>query len=146
MILPVSFSAGIYQINQLITDFIAYPLGDGAISSLQYSRTLQEFPLGVIIISVSTICLPLFSRLLSEQNIHQLQSVFRRNFRMLFFIINPIVFITILCSEDIVRLLFKGYHFNQVSVNMTSICLTIHIIGLIPIFIAKMQQTLLFSF
>ena len=60
LMLPVSFSAGIYQINQLITDFIAYPLGTGSISSLQYSRTLQEFPLGVIIISVSTICLPLF--------------------------------------------------------------------------------------
>ena len=60
--------------------------------------------------------------------------------------ITPIVFITILCSEDIVRLLFKGYHFDQVSVKMTSICLAIHIIGLIPIFIAKMQQILLFSF
>ena len=47
LMLPVVFSAGIYQINIMLLDPIALSLGEGAASSLNFSTRLQELTLGV---------------------------------------------------------------------------------------------------
>ena len=47
LLVPTIFGAGVYQVNVLVSQAIAWGLGDGAVSSLQYSSRLLELTLGV---------------------------------------------------------------------------------------------------
>ena len=44
---PTTLGVGVYQLNVLISQAIAWGIGDGAVSSLQYSSRLLELTLGI---------------------------------------------------------------------------------------------------
>ena len=58
LLVPTIFGAGVYQVNVLVSQAIAWGLGDGAVSSLQYSSRLLELTLRVFAVAISTIVLP----------------------------------------------------------------------------------------
>ncbi|MGE3624193.1 MAG: murein biosynthesis integral membrane protein MurJ, partial [Bdellovibrionales bacterium] len=59
---PGALGAGAAQINMLLSTILASTLTTGAVSWLSYADRLQQLPLGIIGIAVSTTLLPLLSR------------------------------------------------------------------------------------
>ena len=65
---PTTLGVGVYQLNVLISQAIAWGIGDGAVSSLQYSSRLLELTLGIFSVALSTAVLPALSRFVAERN------------------------------------------------------------------------------
>ncbi|MDD3445823.1 MAG: murein biosynthesis integral membrane protein MurJ [Zavarzinia sp.] len=63
---PAVIGAGIYQVNVLIDMVLASLLPEGTVSYLFYADRLNQLPLAVIGIAISTALLPLLSRQLAE--------------------------------------------------------------------------------
>ena len=59
---PAAFGSGVVQINLFVGVFIASWLPTGAISYLNYADRLNQLPLSVIGVAVSTALLPILSR------------------------------------------------------------------------------------
>ena len=66
---------------------IAYPLGEGAMSSLSWAQRLYQFPLGVFGIAVATAIYPLLAKQMDD-NI-ALSSTIRRGLRLVVFVALP---------------------------------------------------------
>ena len=62
LILPATFGAGIYQISQFVDTFFATSLPQGSLSLLKYADRLNQMPLGIVGIALSTAILPMLSR------------------------------------------------------------------------------------
>ncbi len=90
----------------------AYPLREGALSSITYAQRLYQFPLGVLAISLATAALPQFSRLAARQEWAAWGDEFRRSLRLASFEgllagVPMIVF-----AEPMIRLLFQYRRFD----------------------------------
>jgi putative peptidoglycan lipid II flippase len=59
---PGAIGAGAGQINMLLSTILASTLPTGAVSCLSYADRLEQLPLGIVGIAVSTTLLPLLSR------------------------------------------------------------------------------------
>ena len=99
--LPGFFSAGIYQINIIISYFIASSLYTGAITSLTLSNRILELILGVLVVSITTVLLPQLASLVARQNFAQAQKKLALLLTTL-----PTVGFLIFTGKDIIQILF----------------------------------------
>jgi len=126
VMIPVIFSTGVYQINILFIDPLALKLGDGPLSALYYSLRLQEFPLGIIIVSISTVILPLFSAHTANNNHDALTRDFCRAIVLLTLLVLPITVFSVGFRNNIIFALFASGSFNAESTALTADCFLFH--------------------
>ena len=130
LISPTIIGMAAYQVNDLVSVVLAGNAGEGVVSSLQYSLRLQELILGIFAVSIGTVLLPsLAGYAKSSQwdifNRHLISAV-----NIIAFITIPITFFALLQGENLIRLLFHGYHFDDISVKLTLSAFTFHMPGL----------------
>ena len=65
---PAIIGNGAYQINLLIDMILASTLPDGSISYLYFADRINQLPLGVLGIAISTALLPILSKHVKEKN------------------------------------------------------------------------------
>ena len=128
---PAVFGAGIYQINIIVSNLIATTLGEGALSSLNYSNRLLELVLGVFVVSSITALLPKLSHLFASGQMGEIDNYLATFLNLVTFVTLPITVVTFVLSEEIVTVLFKRGVFDQTSMLMTAGALRLHILGLI---------------
>lgn len=142
---PVIFSSSIYQINQIIIDPIVVHLGPGAVSALQYSVRLQELPIGIVIVSLTTVALPTLSSMTSSKNTYYLQEKINQLIRFIIIALAVIIPVGIIARENIVYLLFKSGQFDLKAVSITSECLMFHLLALLPIGFHRVLTSVFFA-
>lgn len=133
------FGMGIYQINVAVSNAVASYLGEGAVSSLQYSNRLMELTLGVFIISISTVILPAMARQLSAGRRGEALETLAFAVRMVVFISLPAALGLILLRYPVIRLLFtfSGGRFDEVSTDLTAWAVVFHLLGLVPLGLSR---------
>ena len=128
--LPGFFSAGIYQINIIISYFIASSLYTGAITSLTLSNRILELILGVLVVSITTVLLPQLASLIARQNFAQAQKKLKNALLLTSFLTLPVTVGLIFTGKDIIQILFLRGEFNQNSLELTYQALLFHAPGL----------------
>jgi len=137
LLLPATFSAGIYQINVLVSQAIAYTLPQGSVSSLQYSSRLLELTLGVFAVSVSTVILPRLSKEAGRGDKGAMRETLAYALRLIAFICLPATVGLLLLRSPIVSVLFERGAFDQESLSMTTTALLYHAPGLLFIALGR---------
>lgn len=145
LVLPVFFSASFYQINQILLDPLALYSGEGGLSALLYSVRIQELPLGVIVISISTVFLAKFSFLAKESNWEEFGDKLTKSLFFLCLVITPVVFLAIISNQEIVSLLFYSEKINRSKSALISSCLLFQLIAIFPIALSRIYQAVFFS-
>jgi len=127
---PALLGFGVYEINIATSQLIATYLGEGAISSLQYSNRMMELPLGIFVAAISTVILPT----LAEKGHARDMDGYRHN---LGFALRSVLLLTILAAAFLFIMrkpmftVLLGYGaFSQTSINLTAFAFMFHIIGL----------------
>ena len=69
LLAPAIIGNGAYQINLLIDMILASTLPDGSISYLYFADRVNQLPLGVLGIAISTALLPILSKHVKERNV-----------------------------------------------------------------------------
>lgn len=133
LMLPVVIGAGVYQINVLISEFIAAFLEEGSVAALRFSNTLMELVLGVFIISIATVILPVLSEKSAKGDLEGMRENLAFSLRLTFLITLPATFGLMILRYPIVTMLFRYGRFNLSSVDMVSGALLFHAAGLVGI-------------
>lgn len=90
----------------------AYPLQEGALSTLTVAARLYQFPLGVLVVSLGTAALPAFTRLAAREQWGEWGGEVRAALRMAVFMGLLAGTAMLLMPEALIRLLFEYGEFN----------------------------------
>jgi putative peptidoglycan lipid II flippase len=130
LMVPATVGAGVYQINALISQFIAASLEEGSVAALRFSNTIVELVLGVFIISISTVILPALSEKSSEGDPEAMKRILNFALRMTFLVTVPSTFGLMILRVPIVNMLFRYGKFTENSTAMVSYAILFHAIGI----------------
>jgi putative peptidoglycan lipid II flippase len=105
---PAVFAQSVTQINIIVVNTImAGMLGKAAITYLYYGNRLMQLPLGVFAVAIATATLPVISRHIAKEEIHQAIATYSFALRLAFFITIPATVGMIVLSLPINGLLFQ---------------------------------------
>jgi putative peptidoglycan lipid II flippase len=140
-IVPVVLGAGVYQINIVIDIIAGSLLSAGSISYLFYADRIYQLPLALIGISIATILLPSISKNSTFDNLENKQKA------LLFGIILglPASIGLIVLAQPIIKIIFLGGDFLEEDVILTSLCLMIYSISLLPNILIKIILPFFYS-
>lgn len=130
LMIPGTVGAGVYQINTLVSQFIAATLEEGSVAALRFSNVLVEVVLGIFIISISTVILPALSEKSSRGDRAGMKHSLAFALRLVFLITLPAMFGLIVLRFPIIRMLFKYGQFTERSTEMVAYALLFHAPGI----------------
>lgn len=128
--LPVALGAGIYQVNLTINTALASWLPAGSVSYLFYADRVNQLPLGVVGIAVSTALLPLLSRHLRAGHGAAAMHSQNRAIEFTLLLTLPAATALIVLAEPIMSVLFQRGAFGPTEAAATAIALAAYASGL----------------
>ena len=142
LLIPNILSGGIVQINQFVGIIFASSIS-GAISWLYYADRIVQLPLGIFIISITTIMLTVLSKekINAESKLQKINSSFMLILTITFLCVVGLLVI----SELIVDVLFKRGQFGYGDAKATSDAIVMYAIGLPAFGLIKLFSTIFFS-
>jgi len=146
LLVPTLFGAGVYQVNVLISQAIAWGLGAGAVSSLQYSQRLLELTLGVFAIAISTVALPSLASDAALGAKERVSDTLLYSVRLCCFICFPVTAALLLLSRETASLLFERGAFGLVSSSTTAYAISFHILALTHIALARVLVPVYYAY
>lgn len=146
LIVAALFGTGAYQLNILLTTNFASRAGVGVVSSLSFSARIEEFVIGVFVISLSTVILPELAENAKSKNFGKLSDNLDYALKFVAFVSIPATVFMLFNSDEIVRLLLGYGKFGETSVKLTSDALKFRIAGLFFIAVSRMMMSLFYAF
>ena len=146
LLVPTLFGAGVYQVNVLVSQAIAWGLGDGAVSSLQYSSRLLELTLGVFAVALSTVVLPSLAADAAAGAVDKVQATVLYALRLTCFICLPMTAALMLLGTETASLLFQRGAYSSLSSSMTGYALVFHMVGLTHIALGRVFVPVFYAF
>ena len=130
LIVPTIIGMAAYQLNDVVSTALAGKAGTGIVSSLQYSLRLQELILGIFAVSIGTVILPDLSGLAKKELWSDFNEMLVQAAKIMALISIPITFLSLLCGQEIISLVYKSKKFTDESVRLTLVAFRMHIAGL----------------
>ena len=146
LLVPTMFGAGVYQINVLVSQAVAWGLGSGSVSSLQYSSRLLELTLGVFAIALSTAILPNLASDATKKNFENIRQTLLFAIRLSCLVCFPVTAGLFLVRTETVSILFERGSFDHNSTAMTAYALAFHIGGLTFIALSRIILQVFYAF
>ena len=146
LLVPTLFGAGVYQVNVLISQAIAWGLGTGAVSSLQYSQRLLELTLGVFAIAISTVALPSLAADAAVGAKERVSDTLFYSIRLCCFVCFPVTAALLLLGRETASLLFERGAFGVVSSATTSFAIAFHVLALTHIALSRVLVPVYYAF
>ena len=128
---PVLIGVAVNQVSVIVDRSIASTLVEGSISALNYANKLNQFVMGMFIVSISSVIYPMLSKLSTENNKEKFNKSIVTSCNTITLIVIPITVGAIILAEPIVKLLFQRGAFDARATHMTAIGLQFFSIGLI---------------
>jgi putative peptidoglycan lipid II flippase len=127
---PTIIGMAAYQLNDLVSSYLATRSGVGVLSSLQYSLRLQELILGVFAVSIGTALLPDLGENAKKGDWRQYNDKLITAMDLIALITIPVTFISLSQGNNLIRLLFEGRSFTEESAQLTMAAFRFHMPGL----------------
>lgn len=143
--IPVLIGVLVNEVNIIVDKAIASTLHVGAISALNYSSGIQEFVVGVVILSIITVVYPLMSEFSGKKQYQQLKDLYNRTVFMNLFLVIPATIGLMVFSKEITSLLFFRGAFDEVSLAITQKSLFFYALGIIGISLNTIGQRVFYS-
>jgi putative peptidoglycan lipid II flippase len=134
LMLPGTFGAGVTQLNLVVSTAIASLLPTGAVSYLYYADRLNQLPLGVVGIAVSTAILPSLSRQVRTGDDAAAQATQNRGLELALLLTLPAAVGLGVLAQPILATLFQRGAFDAAATAATAPALTAYAAGL-PAFV-----------
>ena len=131
--LPTTFSAGVVQINALVSTVVALNLVAGGAMAVQTSSRLMELVLGVFTVALSTSLLPALSRQRARNDDAAMAESLFRGIGVMSMITVPAALGLILAGPSVIAVLFERGAFDARGTRLTYTALIYHAMALIPI-------------
>ncbi|MBU6398822.1 MAG: murein biosynthesis integral membrane protein MurJ [Verrucomicrobia bacterium] len=110
--LPGTIGVAAFQLNVVLTQSLAFWVGDSIVASFNYAVRLMELPQGVFGISLATYLLPTLSGLAAERKYADFRATLKQSLGYLAFVNLLASALLVALAEPIIRLLFERGEFS----------------------------------
>lgn len=128
--LPAAIGGGAYQINTLVQLYFLNQIGEGAVSYMNYADRLNQLPLGIIGIALSTAILPTLSKFVGSDNREGASRVQSDAIELAMLLTLPATVALAVCAEVFVTMIFAGGRFGLADAAATGAVLAALVMGL----------------
>ncbi len=128
--LPAAIGGGAYQINTLVQLFFLNQLDSGSISYMNYADRLNQLPLGIIGIALSTAILPTLSKFVGAKNKEGTDRVQSDAIELSMLLTIPAAVALAICAVPFTTMLFQGGAFSIEQARLTGDVLAALVLGL----------------
>ena len=124
--LPILVGNSIVQINNIVDKILSSLFGDGAMSALSYSNTLNRFVTGIVITTLSTVIYPVMTEKYSKDDRESFTETICSSISIGVIVLAPISVITSTCAQDIVGFVYERGNFDTNAAKLTSFALAFY--------------------
>ena len=128
--LPAAIGGGAYQINTLVQLYFLNQLADGSVSYMNYADRLNQLPLGIIGIALSTAILPTLSKFVGSKNREGADRIQSDAIELSMLLTIPAAVALAICATPFVTMIFQGGRFDLADAAITGSVLAILVMGL----------------
>lgn len=128
--LPAAIGGGAYQINTLVQIYFLNQLADGSISYMNYADRLNQLPLGIIGIALSTAILPTLSKFVGAKNKEGTDRIQSDAIELAMLLTIPAAIALAICAVPFVTMIFQGGRFSIEQAALTGDVLAALVAGL----------------
>ena len=128
--LPAAIGGGAYQINTLVQLYFLNQLESGAVSYMNYADRLNQLPLGIIGIALSTAILPTLSKFVGGDNKEGADRIQTDAIELAMLLTLPAAVALAICAAPFVTMIFQGGRFDLADAEATGQVLAMLVLGL----------------
>jgi len=128
--LPAAIGGGAYQINTLVQLYFLNQLEDGSVSYMNYADRLNQLPLGIIGIALSTAILPSLSKFVDGDDKAGADRIQSDAIELAMLLTIPAAVALAICAEPFVTMIFQGGRFDLADAAVTGQVLATLVLGL----------------
>lgn len=126
LMLPILVGNSVVQINNIVDKVLSSLFGDGTMSALSYSNTLNRFVTGIVITTLSTVIYPVLAERYSQEEHETFAETIWSSISISLIVLTPVSIITVTCAQDIVRFVYERGNFNTDATKLTAFALTFY--------------------
>ena len=145
MLLPLMASYGIDRVSLMVGKVISSMLGEGSVSSLNYAHSLYKVVTAVFITNLATILLTDFNELFAQEKYDAVAQKIRSVVSVMTVVLIPITIISIVCSNDVVKIVYERGSFTPESTKLVGSVLLVYAINFIPAMIHSLYNQVMYS-
>jgi len=131
LVLPIAMGMSVDHINSMVDKTLASKIVEGGISALTYATRLNDFVIGIFVISFITVLFPLISKMAANENTNELKKSLSEVLSSVMLLVVPASIGIMVLAEPIIKLLFGRGHFDEQAIYLTSQTLFFYSIGMI---------------
>jgi putative peptidoglycan lipid II flippase len=143
--LPIILGSSITQINVLVDRTIASRIVVGGISALNYATRLNNFVLGIFVLSITTVMYPSISKMAAENKFKEFKISLVEVIGIINLLLVPITIGSMIFATPIVQLLFGRGAFSDKAIYLTSQGLIFFSVGMVGFGIKDVLTRALYS-
>ncbi|WP_427964467.1 murein biosynthesis integral membrane protein MurJ [Altererythrobacter sp.] len=128
--LPAAIGGGAYQINTLIQLYFLNQIGDASVSYMNYADRLNQLPLGIIGIALSTAILPTLSKFVGSENKEGADRIQSDAIELSMLLTIPAAVALAICATPFVTMIFQGGRFDLADAAIAGRVLAALVLGL----------------
>ena len=128
--LPAAIGGGAYQINTLVQLYFLNQLATGSVSHMNYADRLNQLPLGIIGIALSTAILPTLSRFVGGDNKEGADRIQSDAIELSMLLTIPAAVALAICATPFITMLFQGGRFTIEDATAAGAVLGVLVLGL----------------
>ncbi len=141
--LPIGLGMLVDQAAVALSFNLASRTGPSGIAWMKYAATLIQFPLGMVVVAVSTAILPTLARYASDDEGERFRATLAQGLRLVLILVIPTALVMGLIAESIVALLFQRGSFLPADTEAVAMALRFSLPGLV---FAALDQPLIVAF
>jgi putative peptidoglycan lipid II flippase len=127
---PIIIGLSVNQINIVVNRILASTLSSGSIAALTFADRLNQTPVTVFGIALSTAIFPSLSWQAAREDMEKFKTTVSLAIRMILLFTFPVTVTFMMLKLPIIRLLFQRGEFNIVSTQATAVALFYYSIGI----------------
>lgn len=144
--LPMLISNIAIQFNGVVDKALCAGLGVGIASDYTYAHTLEQFVTGIFTYTITLILFPRITWLAAEEKKDSLTGLLRQAASLMVIALTMVALVTVLCSEDIVKLVYMRGDFGAEDAHMTALALCGFAIGFPIVALRELMIRVHFAF
>lgn len=144
--IPLFIGNSAIQINKIVDKSIASGLGAGTTSALSYCIVLEQLVTSIMIVNIGNVMFANFSEYAAKNDKQLISDNLSKAINILICLLMGITVITVICAEDIVKIVYFRGNFNYSAVSLTSVALIGYAVSFVPIAVRDLSIKTLYAF
>lgn len=145
LLLPVCIGTGMTQLNGIFNGIFSSSLDSGSVAAMNYALKLNTLISDIIIMSIITVAYQNMTQIAAVNNNKELENESNKNIIIMFIVLIPIILVSFILGEYIVRILFERGAFDSNSTYLTASAFRYYSIGLFGIAINNLLTRVCYS-